>query len=567
MSIIESEDYCFLNIKKIPQFSGTCWFNSILNIMLYSNGLRKILKNVFQNRKKPRDDKLLTFILFMLKNYNNIEELEKVYTSFQNFTLKTEYLLLSYLNKYDRETKEKIIKQKFNFFGYNSNYINNIFINYNIPFISLKKDKITNNIYFEYNNLEKNENINFVEDIINIDILLFNINDISNIKYEDLSEKRKLDYYKTNFTNFDKFKKDLYDINEIITINDINYKLDCFLISNNYGDSIINKLYNFHAISGITCNNNKYLIDSRTNYILNETDFIKKYTYKNLKLYKYNWYLDLIKNKKNILTINNTTLKIENNIILDQKKTIELLSSKISMSFTLKDSRFIFVYIKQKPIEISRELIIKRDNSRSNTNINFSNLKLGTLTISRNIKSLYQLNNLSIQELFMIIKENIYPAIILNETFKNFKKEYRYLYYLLTNNIFDSSKSNNDSLKDLFISIIKKYILDTSIYNLNNINDNIIFDKYINSFNEKNIEILLDMINNKFKITLSNDDLIKYTDIIKKDLFETENKFYFDLNIKKIIKNDDIKQILIKILMNKVLLQKSYYFNNKKQRI
>ncbi len=74
--------------------------------MLYSEGFRKCLAKNFNSVKKPRNDKLLTFLLFILKNYNNIEKLEKVYKSFENFRLKTEYILLSYLKKYDEYTKK-----------------------------------------------------------------------------------------------------------------------------------------------------------------------------------------------------------------------------------------------------------------------------------------------------------------------------------------------------------------------------------------------------------------------------------------------------------------------------
>ena len=35
-------DNC-LNLSVIPQFRGTCWFNAILMIALYSQNVRKIL--------------------------------------------------------------------------------------------------------------------------------------------------------------------------------------------------------------------------------------------------------------------------------------------------------------------------------------------------------------------------------------------------------------------------------------------------------------------------------------------------------------------------------------------
>jgi len=34
-----------VNLSVIPQFSGTCWFNAILTIALYSQNVRKIIIN------------------------------------------------------------------------------------------------------------------------------------------------------------------------------------------------------------------------------------------------------------------------------------------------------------------------------------------------------------------------------------------------------------------------------------------------------------------------------------------------------------------------------------------
>lgn len=36
-------DYC-ANIEVIPQYSGTCWFNAILMICLYSEGVSRVFR-------------------------------------------------------------------------------------------------------------------------------------------------------------------------------------------------------------------------------------------------------------------------------------------------------------------------------------------------------------------------------------------------------------------------------------------------------------------------------------------------------------------------------------------
>lgn len=79
-TILEN-NYCN-DLKTIPQFSGTCWFNSIIHVMLYSNGFRNVLKKNFKGKRKQPGDKFFNFLLYMLRNSNNIEKLDKVYKSF-----------------------------------------------------------------------------------------------------------------------------------------------------------------------------------------------------------------------------------------------------------------------------------------------------------------------------------------------------------------------------------------------------------------------------------------------------------------------------------------------------
>jgi hypothetical protein len=109
MSSSIADNYCN-KLETIPQFSGTCWFNSILTVMLYSQGFRKELNKILKGRRKTQDDKLFNFILYMLRNYNDIEKLKKVYQEFNNLDLKPEYLLVSYLKKHDSALLKFLIK-------------------------------------------------------------------------------------------------------------------------------------------------------------------------------------------------------------------------------------------------------------------------------------------------------------------------------------------------------------------------------------------------------------------------------------------------------------------------
>jgi len=132
------EKYC-KNLKTIPQFSDTCWLNSILTVSLYSSGLQRVLINEFKYRKKDKTDKLFNFLLYMLKNENNIN-------SFKGF--RSELLLISFMNKYSKILKN-IMKKKISRvgFSYYISFITVLFNSYNIPYINLSY--INNNLYYD----------------------------------------------------------------------------------------------------------------------------------------------------------------------------------------------------------------------------------------------------------------------------------------------------------------------------------------------------------------------------------------------------------------------------------
>jgi hypothetical protein len=164
-SVITS--YCN-KLETIPQFSGTCWFNSILMIMLYSQDFRKELKRSLKGVRKSKYDKLLNFLLYMLRNYNDLEKLKNVYDDFNNIKLKPEYLLYSFINLYDKALLDKIRAIKLfdnnNKYAQHSIYIHKILNTYNIKYLDFLYN-IDNNIYTtdDYDiEKVKNSNILFV---------------------------------------------------------------------------------------------------------------------------------------------------------------------------------------------------------------------------------------------------------------------------------------------------------------------------------------------------------------------------------------------------------------------
>jgi hypothetical protein len=363
MSTILNDDYCY-KLKKIPQFSSTCWFNSILTVMLYSEGFRRCLETHFNNVKKPRNDKLLTFLLFMLKNYNNIEQLEKVYKSFKDFRLKPEYILLSYLNKYDEITK-KIFKKKIFKLGYQPIYITHILKSYNIPYINLIK--YDTNIYINLKSLKydmqhldnvynKNDNIeNFLTKLEDTNILILNVNNINNKIYNtrDIDKNNIFDDYKSKISNYPSLIKDINNIAEEISINNHTFKLDCCIITNDYTETILNVKEIYHAIACISCNNKKYIIDSQNNFKFTNDNLTIHASYLDEKgLLPFDWLNNLKNNSK--FYIENDKVHISN---IKQSSLMSAIGLNKKISYNLKNSPILFFYIKKNFCENASPLL------------------------------------------------------------------------------------------------------------------------------------------------------------------------------------------------------------------
>lgn len=202
----------------------------------------------------------------MLRNYNDIEKLKTVYEDIKNINLKPEYLLISYLNMYDKELLDDIYNITV-LYGYYGSYICNILFTYKIPYIGLIFSK--NNIYLNDFNYKKYTELGNIIDICKDSNILFIYH-----YNENENEKNNLKNINSGINNYNEFIKDVKNKNAIIKINNFIYKLDSCIICNynSFGE---------HIIAGITCNNNKYIIDSLDKY--NYSSKINSYTYK----YKY----------------------------------------------------------------------------------------------------------------------------------------------------------------------------------------------------------------------------------------------------------------------------------------
>jgi hypothetical protein len=279
------------NLKVIPQFTGTCWFNAFLMSVLYSQNARKMMIKV--SKKWNKENKFLNILKYILKKNYNDPSIEKYYNK-----IRPELLLFEYLKKNDIEI-EKILKEKKQFdniysFGFSKNYFPTFLKFLDKKTLDIYYDKKTNNTiidfqkhfkiklnengdlvrYIDYKptifpDSDKNNMIKFIkEDIPNFIILyhseLYEDDLITNtFNYLKKNMKSNADIY--DFSSYNIKSNGIKDFKDIITLNDIKYKLDSCLLSN------YNKAE--HEIVGITCNDNRYVYNGWT---LNTNDPIKK---------------------------------------------------------------------------------------------------------------------------------------------------------------------------------------------------------------------------------------------------------------------------------------------------
>jgi len=273
-------DFC-KNIAVIPQFSGTCWFNSILTGLLYSKEARKVMIKYSKNWDKK--DKFFKILRIILKKNYKIKENTFIQKYFN--TIKPEIILFKMLSKFDITLKKnfnEVLQNNFSNFGFKPNYILYMLKYFNINFLHVVHIK-ENNTYktlfdlYEYSNMyiydkrfrEKFNNNYYNKNKHNIKKNIQNKLD----KNPDILVLFHSDLIRTNFYNSiynatknDDFNAKTYNLdcsnfnnyNDIIEFNGCIYKLDsCFI--KNYNDNLAG-----HSIIGITCNKNRYIYNGWT---------------------------------------------------------------------------------------------------------------------------------------------------------------------------------------------------------------------------------------------------------------------------------------------------------------
>lgn len=397
-----------VDLSVIPQFGGTCWFNAILTIALYSQNVRKILIKESKNWSKSnsflmvlkavlikyyhQQDKVQDFfskikpesILFkMIKTYNDVELLNFFKTSIKNGTalgFDPDYITRFFKYIGIKTLDIVIIKQKGWIYNRNNYYLNTdkeftfIYDKVNKNKFSLLKDDLE---YYKNPELAKVKKAKIVEETSKI---LEDIPDILIVKHEDLIKLQKdnynfLDYYMKEFNsssyNFNSRGLDTYD--DIVILNGHTYKLDAVTLNNYNGDIGLG-----HAIAGITCNENHYVYNgwnSETAEPALKSELVK--TINPCSLMKYDW--DVKKNED--FCLNPKSCKLD------------FVTHKKDLCFSFGKGKRILIYTR----------LINDENSSHITSV-VSDLKLSGL--STVIRDIYDIKNLTDDEIIGNLKRD-----------------------------------------------------------------------------------------------------------------------------------------------------------------
>ena len=142
-----------VNLSVIPQFGGTCWFNAILMIALYSQETRKVL--IKSSKTWDTNNKFLMILKAVaVKYYKNPDKVQGLFNK-----IKPELILFKMIKTYNDTNLINIFKdnfkEKINKLGWYENYITKFFrylnlkcidITYYNGYYLLNFDKIMSNV-------------------------------------------------------------------------------------------------------------------------------------------------------------------------------------------------------------------------------------------------------------------------------------------------------------------------------------------------------------------------------------------------------------------------------------
>lgn len=362
------------NIISLKQYGPTCWFNSILMALLYSDESRKLLLE--KSKKWDKKIKIYNTINYIL--HNKYLRTDKIYEDYIYFDkIRPEYIL-NELHKYNsKKFVFNPIKNKK--VGFKSAlYIRKLYKLLGVKVLFLDYDNYTNKLYYSlYNNVKVKEisNNNNIKLKINFktkktiekyckdpDIIIIHI-DQNHVPYNIYPN-----HYNLNNEKFKNILINLKNNKENINYNNNEYINDSILLSN------WNKSIGGHSIAGITCKGDKYVYNGWTRSTVDPNmKNIWEKVVRNNKVFYYNKFLHKSVYEKDLpsdaMILKNSSIPCElmkfswdpND---DKDNDFCLNPKKCSLDFisTMKDVCFSFN-------KGSRELIYTKKEKNSKINI------------------------------------------------------------------------------------------------------------------------------------------------------------------------------------------------------
>lgn len=300
------------SVISLKQYGPTCWFNSILMAILYSDESRKLLLK--KSKKWSKKIEVLNTIKYILQNkYLRTDNIHKDYEFFDK--IRPEYILKQL---YNYNKKKFVIDPDINKSGFKSCfYIRKIYKLLGVKILYLDLDLKTKNIYYSlYNNIKIesiSDNIIYSYEIKGYQTLVKYLKNpeiiIINPKTNFINHKYP-PWYK--ITNNIIYKKKFQDIANFADLdNEVNNNNHIYL-----QDSVLLANYNNntggHSIAGITCKKNRYVYNgwTRTTIDPNIKSNINNAIKIPCELMKFGW--NVAKNQEFCLNINKCILDVMN---------------------------------------------------------------------------------------------------------------------------------------------------------------------------------------------------------------------------------------------------------------
>ena len=397
-----------VDLSVIPQFGGTCWFNAILTIALYSQYVRKIMINNSKNWSKSNSF-LMVLKAVLLKYYNQPDKVQEFFNK-----IKPELILFKMIKTFNDKALLNFFKNSIKQgqgLGFDPEFIVRFFKYIGIKTLDIVVAKKKGWIYSNYNYYLNTDNeysmvynkqygtISYYlkniepyldkgkvkakkEEIFNeTSKIIEDVPDILIVKHEELLEISKYKHF-FQYHYLEEFNSSKYDFevsgldtyNDYIVLNGHTYKLDAVILGNYDSD--------IHAIAGITCNFNRYVYNGWNSQSVDpalQSSLFEPELTKPCSLMKYNW--DLRKTED--FCLNPKTCKLD------------FIKDKRNLCFSFGKGNRILIYA--------------RTNSNIRSNITSRNSVISNINLSGMssiIKDIYDFKNLSDDEIIDNLKRD-----------------------------------------------------------------------------------------------------------------------------------------------------------------